>query len=256
VVSKFDDVNVRWLKFTPDGTRLVIVDLEGNISIWKPDEPDRLLTLRCADRPSGFDIGADDLLCISYDGSIRLWNAQSKHYPGAEELVTSLLSKQFLVSDVVQYLTKDESIEEPLRKAAIEEARLRTDDLASLQSWVSQVVTATVSRQEDYELALHRIDAAANTPAADRWLSPARGQVQYRLRRYAEALSSLREEHATDLLHIAFRAMAYQRLGKIPEAREQLRLFRIQVTKDQRPDSVLGRTLREAETLIEGAPRR
>ncbi|HEY7336909.1 MAG TPA: protein kinase [Bryobacteraceae bacterium] len=257
VVGKFNDVNARWLKFTPDGTRLVTLDLEGNISIWRPDEPDRLLTLRCADRPSAFDIGANSLLCISYDGSIHLWNAQSKYYPGAEELVTSLLSKHFLVSDVVQYLTKDASIEEPLRKAAIEEARFRTDDLASLQSWVGQVVTAAASRQKDYELALHRIDAAANTPAADRWrLSAARGLVQYRLGRYAEALSSLREEHATDLLHFAFRAMAYQRLGRIPEAREQLRIFRTQAPKGQPPESVLGRTLREAEALIEGAQRR
>ena len=52
-----------------------------------------------------------------------------------------------------------------------------------------------------------------------------------------------------------FGAMAYQRLGKTLEAIEELQLFRKQIPEQQSADSVLGRTLREAETLIEGAQR-
>jgi serine/threonine protein kinase len=258
VVSKLvgDRLYSRPLKFSPDGSRIATTDSEGNISLWNPDRPEQLLTLRCGDGPPrAFDISRERLVCMTSDGTIHTWGAESGHYPGAKELVRSLFSEYFLVSEVIQSLTKDTTIEEPLRRAAIEEARRRADDLAGLQSWVFQIVTAT-SHQGDYQLALRRIQAAASVPSAERTLAAARGEVQYRLGRYTEALQSLTDDNVFDPLQTAFRAMAYQRFGKSVEAEKELQLFRKRIPERQPADSVLGRALFEAEALIERAPRR
>jgi hypothetical protein len=50
--------------------------------------------------------------------------------------------------------------------------------------------------------------------------------------------------------------MAYQRLGKSVEAQNELQLLRKRIPEQQPADSVLGRILLEAATVIDGAQRR
>jgi hypothetical protein len=198
---------------------MAIKDNLGNISLWNPDRPERLLTIRCGS-PASFDISNQRLVCVTDDylnpAVFHSWSVESRHYPGARELVSSLLSEHFLVSEVIQYLATSTNVDKPLREAAIEEARLYADDLIGLQSWVFQFVTATSPHQGDYQLALRRIQAAASGPSAERTLAAARGEVQYRLGRYTEALQSLTDDNIFDPLQTAFRCHGIPAAWKDP----------------------------------------
>jgi hypothetical protein len=253
------------LKFTPDGSRLVSLDTEGNIVFWEPSHGDPLLTLNCGRGSGGFDINMERLVCITSDGTVHTWSTQSRYYPGARDLAEALLRKHFLVSEAVRALEMDNAVAEPLRKAAIEDLRARHDDLSGLENWCGEVVTAAAPRQAEYQLALRRIHSAAASPAAELELVARLGEVQYRLGRYYEALTSLAPNGRGDGLRGVFLAMTYQRLGRSAEARAQLVRFRSQmrpsfssvpVPERPRPGTTLARILGEAESLIEGKPLR
>jgi WD40 repeat protein len=261
VVAKFDLEGtsvIRSFKYTPDGSRLVALEADGKISILTPSRREPLLTLNCGNDPLAFDVNLDKLVCIAGDGAIQSWSTHSSYFPGAKMLVDSLISQEFVVSEVVQHLRKDSALVGRLREAAIEEAGRRADNLMGLADWVGEVVTAPGSRKEDYQLALRRIKAAASTPAVEFNLSALLGDVQYRLGRYTDALASLIRNRGgfpayigVDRVQIAFLAMTYQRVGKPAEAQERLRELRKWVPQQQQPDGILAHLLHEAETLIE-----
>jgi WD40 repeat protein len=261
------------MMFTPDGSRLVTLDEFGDISFWNLGRRDQLLTLHCGELGGAglivraFDISMERLVCVANDGTVRTWDAQSRNYPGAEDLATSLLRQHFLVSEAVRYLEMETGITEPLRKAAIEELRSRVDDMAGLADWAGKVVTAAVPSPSDYQLALRRLQIAASPPAPEALLAIRLGEVEYRTGRYGDALKSLSANEFTGnsfLDRLLFLAMTYQRLGRSTEAREQLSNFRLQVrsvgsfnltnspAQQPSPGSILSRLLHEAEMLIEG----
>jgi serine/threonine protein kinase len=266
IISKLE--GAMRVMFTRDGSRLVTLDDLGNVSFWNPIRGDQVLTLHCGELgraglivPS-FDISMERLVCVANDGIVHTWNAQSRNYPGARDLATSLLRQHFLVSEAARYLEKDSGIAEPLRKAAIEALQARDDDLTGLADWVGGVVTAVAPSRGDYQLALRRLQTAASIPAPEAPLALRLGEVQYRMGRYEDALKSLREVTCTSCDdRLPFLAMTYQRLGKSAEAREQLSEFRVQlrlsfgkpIVQQPIPGSILARLLQEAEALIGGS---
>jgi WD40 repeat protein len=272
IVSKLEGTHANRITFTPDGSRLVTLDRDGDISFWNPSRGDQLLTLHCSELGStglivrSFDIGMERLVCVANDGTVHTWDAQSRNYPGARDLATFLLRQHFLVSEAVQYLEKDAGVDEPLRKAAIEELQARADDLTGLADWAGKVVTAAVPSRGDYQLALRRLQTAAAIPAPEAPLALRLGEVQYRIGRYEDARKSLSTVTCTSCYErLLFLAMTYQRLGSSAEAREQLNNFRVQVrsvpffsfsnppAQLPTPGSVLARLIQEAESLIGGS---
>ncbi len=116
------------IKFTPDSARLGGVRADGAITIWAVGTEEPLLTLRgCGPKPVTFDFGTGGAACVGRDGSVHTWGTVSKHYPGARQLVDSLLRRHLVVADVVDRLRRDTTIDEPLRKAAIAEAQTRRE---------------------------------------------------------------------------------------------------------------------------------
>jgi len=264
VVSKLSlgrMTSLRGFKYTPDGSRLVTLDGEGIVSVWIPTQSEPLLSLRCGNEPRAFDVSMERLVCVAGDGTIHFWRSRSSYYPGAKELVTSLLNRDFLVSEVVHHLQTDPSLPAPLLQAAIEDAGLRADNVRGLADWAGEVVTAPASLASECKVALRRIRAAASTPALKLALAGLLGEVQYRLGQYDDALSSLTRNPAVfpafvaaDRVQLAFLAMTYQRLGRPVEARERLAEVRKWVPREH-PAGILSRLLHEAETLIEGSAR-
>ena len=264
VTFKLEGVHAVGIKFTPDGSRLITLDADGNIAFWDPSHGDSVLAVRCGKGRSGtltraFDISMERLVCVTNDGTVHAWDARPSYNPGARELATTLLQQHFLVSEAVQYLEKDLTVAKSLRKEATEELQARHDDLTGLTDWVGDVVTAAVPSQREYRLALRRLEAATGAPAPG--LTSRLGEVQYRLGRYDEALKSLSTSPDIDSLRRAFLAMTYQRLGRFAEAQEQLNRVRGQLppvyassnpaTQQPRPDTILARLLQEAENLID-----
>ena len=263
ILNRLSAQGISGLKFTPDGRRLALLGANGAISLWNPERNEVLLTLNCGEVPvdapfqhqERFDIVQDRMVCVSNDGTVHTWRTQSKSYPGARELATSLLNKYFLVSEVSKHLNSDRSLSEPLRKAVREEARAKGDDVPGLENWISAIVTNPSSARDEYEAAWRRVQTLTAEGPLDNQMATIRGEILYRLGRYTEALDSLSlakltGDPFTDVLPEAFLAMTYQRLERTRDAQEELRKLR-STSKTPPVIPLNDRLIREATLLIE-----
>jgi hypothetical protein len=249
------------LRFTPDAGRLAVVSLDGSITLWNPKEAEPLLVVSgCGPEPQAFDnfdINGERLVCAGSDGVIHTWDVRLKNYPGARQLAESQLRQRFLVAEVVRQIGNDSTIGEPLRNAAVAEARLLHNDLAGLAVWVGSLIGDPSPRKEDCLLAYDRMQAVVpHLPYPDNLLfSDVMGGLLYRLGRYKEALAVLSPNPIDNLAgadsratnRAAFLAMTFHQVGKSSEARE-----RLQALAASSP-ALSERLLREAEALIGGS---
>jgi serine/threonine protein kinase len=279
--------NIASVAFSPDNKRLLVSRLDGVTELR--DVPSGSLLEVLADGSSGnidglpaFSPDGRFLLAEISRGAVRVFDARGKDDPflklrarsdievsgaGASKLAESLLGERFVGDEVLRELENETTIPEPLRKAAIAEARLYHDDLMGLEMWVAILATEASPQLGGLQLAYDRLQAVVPKLSypENALFYDAMGGVLYRLGRYNEALLALNKNPTDNMVgagqrainRAAFLAMTYYRLGKRLEAREQfIKMRQAALLAGSNTPPVSELLMREAEALIEVALRR
>jgi hypothetical protein len=210
----------------------------------------------------------------SIDYTARIWSIETYDDStafalalrrAAVERVQSLFAKHLLRNEVLDALRADPTLSPPLRAAALEVARHRSEDAAVLYQAAWLTILRPIGRLEDYRLALRRLEAASRVVADDpERLAEYRHALAlalYRAGQPAQALETLRglaeakPGQEPIPLDLAVTAMASHRLGHTGDARAALDRLRSLLKTDRwaSDQEALG-FLREAVDVVEAPP--
>lgn len=191
--------NVYDVAFSPDGSTIAAVCQEG-IILWETKEPVDELDSRC--------------------------NAQA-----VRQLVRRLHQEHSTYQDVMDQLSDDDTLDESVRKMAMQIVDSRMPQEAYDVAW--DVLNTLVPFEKDtqkYQAALVKLKKA-NRLAPDHWvILRALGAVQCNLGYYEDALKTLMKSaqlysdmaHRLDIVGLTFRVIALHRIGQIEEAKAAL----------------------------------
>ncbi len=267
--------------FTPDGKRLASASIDGPVKVWdaRPWTPELrtqseavgLLRLRCAD-----GIGKQELLnAIAADQTISesvqqraiemagpYWENDVRRR--ARLLLDGLFGKALLKDDVIQAITEDKTITEPMRTRAIELAQSRVEDANALNKASWPIVSKPDQTMEQYRWALHRAETAHRIEPNNGYFLGTLGVAQYRVGQYEESLKTLTRAGELQVKQlgqshpavVAFLAMVEHNLGHPDRATALLdRLREIMKLPQWAKDPDSQALLHEAEFLLDATPK-
>src|SRR5262249_639594 len=153
---------------------------------------------------------------------LKLWQSvvtpEELHQQELVLKVSELFDRLLLRTDVIDNLRNDQSLDAPSRAFAIQVAQTQRENLGKLcyDAWLN------VQPQEyhlNYGLALRWAEVAVKARPSYPLYTEGLAAAQYRVGRFADALANfakaekLREQKDPGPGALAFRAMAYERLG-------------------------------------------
>jgi WD40 repeat protein/predicted Ser/Thr protein kinase len=267
---------VRSIAFNPDGKRIISGSMDRTVKVWDMATGTELLTLHAnfdqvysvAFSPDGKTIAGGDRAgeVVLYESTAPTGGYElRKTGRAATKFVDEMYQKYGYYYDVIDKIQADTTLDEPIRKLALQIANSRKwEDVDKLwqESW--DVVSLPDKDMETYHQALEKIEKANSletnnpNPSILRTL----GVAQYRVGNYEDALKTLtktdkirtdaNEPHPED---VAFIAMALHKLGRTEDAKATLERLRT-LLKDERfaDDQQAKSFLLEAEQLITPAP--
>jgi WD40 repeat protein/tRNA A-37 threonylcarbamoyl transferase component Bud32 len=223
--------------FSPDGRRLASAG--DQLKIWDAATGQELLTL--PGEETGFMAAkgakfSPDGRRLAYLGtnSITIWDAtvlteEARLQREARSIVELQFSKPLLRDQAVSAIGKDQTITEPLRKAALALAENWPEGHAALHTASREITRTAGAPAERFAVALRYAEAANRlNPENGEYLTTL-GIAQYRAGHFEQALATLtRAERLNSKpdtpspANLAFLAMAQHRLGKKAEARATL----------------------------------
>ena len=272
--------------FSPDGKRLASAG-GGRVKVWDarswtPElkaerESVSLLRFRCVD-----DIGKQELLnAIAADQTISesvRHRAMEMAVPYWESYVRDrvthmakllldenhgLFGRGLLKVEIIQAITKEQSISEPLRRRALELAQSRVENTRAVNYASWGVVSKPDQPLEQYRSALRRLETVHKIAPDDGFLLSTLGVAQYRVGQYEESQATLTRSDKLNTKdyrysfpgYMAFFAMVEHKLGHNDQARTWLeRLREIMKLPRWATDSEAQAFLHEAESVL-AAPR-
>ena len=261
--------------FSPDGRRIISASSDRTAKIWDSTTGDELLTLRndfglslnaVAFAPDGKSIAAGTMA-----GSIMLWESAPpaggyeplRNGEAARKVVDELYQKQGFYYDVIDKLQADKTINEPIRKLALQIANSRRGhDSEKLRIEVLDVFFSPDKSMETYQQGLKKIEIASRLDPNNPDILTILGMAQYRVGTYQEAIKTLTRaekmwENMKDPIdaNVAFiaRAMASHKLGRYEHTESALQ--RIRDLRKEEPIAGIKEAqafLDEAEKLLSG----
>jgi WD40 repeat protein/tRNA A-37 threonylcarbamoyl transferase component Bud32 len=252
--------------FSPDGKRIVSGSKDDTVRIW--DAATGVEVQRLSIHGSVWE------LCFSPDGktlattsatgfwtncTITLWESAAPAGPrrthaAASILVDKLYEEHSSYSQVIDKLKADETLDESIRKVALQIANTRHREYAEKLLMESGQVLISPGRDiDEYRVALQKVEKAKELIPNNPFIPITLGVAQYRVGAYEDALETLKGCGKTgmgyfDLATAAFTAMTLHQLGQQEEAKVSLEHLR-----DMYKDEEVKFFLSEAEKLIAGA---
>ncbi len=274
--------------YFPSGRRLATASDDRTIKLWDSVTHEDVFTLR------GHTSGVVSL-AVSHDGrqivsgsvdySAKTWSTADPDAESVAELslrraaverVQSLVATHLLKADVLEALRAEKSLSPRLRAAALEIAEHRTENASGLYQAGWLAILRPGGRADDYRLAVRRLEAACQIVVDDpERLAEYRRALAlafYRAGQPARAMETIHGSPAkpapthldqtrvmpvssVSTLDLAVTAMASQKLGDSPRAREALDQLRELVQSDQRANDQEAQVLfREAEGVVGTSP--
>jgi WD40 repeat protein/serine/threonine protein kinase len=207
--------------FSPDGARLASASWDRTIRLWDLAGGQALLTLSGhREGVLGVVFSADGtrLASAGEDGTVRLWDGRpltpALQVEREAHGVVAFLGKQPLLrAEIVQRVRADPAISEPVRQEALHAAEFVQDDPERLNGAAWDVVKALGRDPAVYRQALQAAEAASRTAPENSSYLNTLGVAQYRVGRYAEAVTTLDRSHALNMA--SGRKVLLQDLGRV-----------------------------------------
>ena len=267
---------VHSVAFSPDGERIISGSMDRTVRLWDATTGAELMTLRVnleqvcnvAVSPDGKTIAAGDRVgeIVLYESTPPVGGYEPRRKgETARKTVDGMYQKQGFYYDVIDKLRADKTLDEPVRKIALQIANSRKwEDAGKLinESW--EVVSSPRGDPNAYRVALEKAHKANTLDPNAIGLLDTLGTAQYRVGMYEDALKTLTKvdkmrtdnDEGPDPTNVAFMAMTLHKLGRTEEAKVALERLR-NLLKDERfaryaqTEEAKG-LLAEAEKLIEG----
>jgi WD40 repeat protein/serine/threonine protein kinase len=242
------DGPVRWLAFSPIGTRLMsaAAGSDRKVRIWHALPPsvvvagkrptawtgEPLLTLELENAVQGLAMSADGTTLATLDTSLHVWNTEPLH--SAETRLTADLLREggMTSTEAISTLRTDSPTNAAQQREALKYVAAHGDNPEELRARAWHIVSGAGRTPDAYARAMTLAESAQQgapyLPGGS--VSTTLGATYYRVGRYTEALAwlhdglRLRPRFATmDSANLAFIAMAHHRLGQIDEAHRELK---------------------------------
>ncbi|MCH7813719.1 MAG: hypothetical protein IID40_06825, partial [Planctomycetes bacterium] len=249
---------------------------DRTLKVWDASTRENTLTLRGHEAyvySVAFSPDGTRIVSGSEDKTLRIWETKSpplgvpaarRAVESARGVVTSLYGELVWPDAVMVRLRTDESLTEPVRRAALRMAKnYPLGGYAwelNAESW--PVVVSPDEAPDRYRAALKQAQVACQLSPNDGNYLNTLGVAQYRVGEYAAALETLtrsdelnsKRTEGTIPADVAFLAMSLHRLGREQEATAALvRLRELMQKKRWATDEESDGFLQEAESLIMGA---
>jgi len=259
------DGEVISVAFSPDGKRIVSGSKDETVRIWDATTGIEVQRLSIggsiwdvAFSPDGKTLATASQSVRGTGYTVTLWESAAPAGPrrthaDASMLVDKLYEEHGSYAQVIDKLKADETLDESVRKAALQIANTRLAEHA--EKLLDETVLVLISPGRDineYRVALEKVEKAKELTPNNPIIHIALGIAQYRVGAYEDALETLERCGKTsiddlDRATAAFTAMALHQLGRQEEARASLEHLR-----DLYKDAQAQLFLSEAETLIAG----
>ncbi|MBN2269054.1 MAG: protein kinase [Sedimentisphaerales bacterium] len=257
---------------SPDGKRLFSNSLHGDISVWDSATGGELMTLEVPiDGTYSSALSPDGrTIAVGGIGGIVLWETTKpaggygprKNSDAARKIIDEMYQKHGYYYEVIDRLQTDKTLDEPVRKVALQIANSRKwEDADKLNGESWEVVSSSDGDPNAYKEALNKAEKAISLDPNDLNILNTLGVAQYRVGDYEKGLETLtrcENNRADDHLepapeNVAFIAMSLHKLGRTEEAKAALERLRA-LCKEERfaEDQEAQAFLAEAEKLIEG----
>ena len=259
------------IAFNRDGTRIISGSMDRTVKVWDMATGTELLTLRAnfdqvysvAFSPDGKTIAGGDRAgeVVLYESTAPVSGYEPrKNGESARKIVDELYEKYKFYYDVIDKLTTDKTLAEPIRKIALQIANSRKwEDAVKLNNEAWATVSLPDKDVAAYQVALEKASKANALEPNDPAILDTLGGAQYRLGLYEDALKTLAKaerilsaaDEEPDPSNIAFKAMIMYRIGRVDEAKAALEQLR-ELCKDElfAEDMEVQDLLAEAEKLL------
>ena len=260
------------VKFSPDGKRVISGSRDGTAKMWDAATGAELLTLRAYAGAFSVVFSPDGktLAAGTVDGTVLLWESapppagyeRRKNGETARKTVDELYEKHNYYYDVIDKLNTDKTLDEPVRKLAIQIANSRKwEDADKLENEAWETVSSPDKDISAYQMAFEKSKKAAAWEPNDPAILTTLGAAQYRVGSYEDALNTLTKadkirtstDEEPDPTNVAFTAMTLHKLGRPEDAQAALEQLR-ELCKDKQytEDVEVQDLLAEAEKLLSG----
>jgi WD40 repeat protein/serine/threonine protein kinase len=245
------------LSFSPGGGLLASGSRDGTIRLW--DVPGRkpLLVLRGLDSPPqrlAFGTGGRRLMSLLADGTIRSWSTDTSYPSRAVELLTTLLTRFGLWSDVRHSLRQPSGGDEKLRQEALAICENLPDGGAEFINLVQRpIVQGGVSAKGWEEMLRRAADYHQVAPLSMDGVGLL-GGARYRRGEHRQAIDVIEPAVRVvkdDPIACLFLAAALAKTGRVSEARQLLERARaVSATLNPHQRALIDPLMGEAETVV------